>query len=428
MTEEVIMAEKVKKSRGKKALKVILIIVLVIALLVCACGVVNQIAASSHKNLAKSLEAVSYENQLVPELDRNGNYTFVTDGDFKVMQLTDIHIGAGFMSTQKDNMAINAVSSMIRAEKPDLVCISGDIGYPVPFQSGTINNKSDAVIFAEMMEALGVYWAPVFGNHDTESFSLYDREDIGEIYESEEYPHCLFQAGPEDIYGVGNYVINVKNTKGEITQSIFMMDSNDYTSNSILSSLSWDYDCIHTDQIEWYKSTVDSLTAQNGGTVPKSIVFFHIPLIEVKDAWYEYRDNGYQDTENVQYIYGKAGEGEGDIMTGLGVEDTAVVFCSEHNNGFFDALAEKGSTQAMFFGHDHLNTFSIYYKGIRMTYGYSVDYLAYKGISTIGSQRGCTMITVKPDGSIDVTPENYYQDKYVSAVPKEEVTMQEYTH
>ncbi len=428
MTEEVIMAEKVKKSRGKKALKVILIIVLVIALLVCACGVVNQIAASSHKNLAKSLEAVSYENQLVPELDRNGNYTFVTDGDFKVMQLTDIHIGAGFMSTQKDNMAINAVSSMIRAEKPDLVCISGDIGYPVPFQSGTINNKADAVIFAEMMEALGVYWAPVFGNHDTESFSLYDREDIGEIYESEEYPHCLFQAGPEDIYGVGNYVINVKNTKGEITQSIFMMDSNDYTSNSILSSLSWDYDCIHTDQIEWYKSTVDSLTAQNGGTVPKSIVFFHIPLIEVKDAWYEYRDNGYQDTENVQYIYGKAGEGEGDIMTGLGVEDTAVVFCSEHNNGFFDALAEKGSTQAMFFGHDHLNTFSIYYKGIRMTYGYSVDYLAYKGISTIGSQRGCTMITVKPDGSIDVTPENYYQDKYVSAVPKEEVTMQEYTH
>lgn len=422
------MAEKVKKSRGKKALKVILIIVLVIALLVCACGVVNQIAASSHKNLAKSLEAVSYENQLVPELDRNGNYTFVTDGDFKVMQLTDIHIGAGFMSTQKDNMAINAVSSMIRAEKPDLVCISGDIGYPVPFQSGTINNKADAVIFAEMMEALGVYWAPVFGNHDTESFSLYDREDIGEIYESEEYPHCLFQAGPEDIYGVGNYVINVKNTKGEITQSIFMMDSNDYTSNSILSSLSWDYDCIHTDQIEWYKSTVDSLTAQNGGTVPKSIVFFHIPLIEVKDAWYEYRDNGYQDTENVQYIYGKAGEGEGDIMTGLGVEDTAVVFCSEHNNGFFDALAEKGSTQAMFFGHDHLNTFSIYYKGIRMTYGYSVDYLAYKGISTIGSQRGCTMITVKPDGSIDVTPENYYQDKYVSAVPKEEVTMQEYTH
>lgn len=422
------MAEKVKKSRGKKALKVILIIVLVIALLVCACGVVNQIAASSHKNLAKSLEAVSYENQLVPELDRNGNYTFVTDGDFKVMQLTDIHIGAGFMSTQKDNMAINAVSSMIRAEKPDLVCISGDIGYPVPFQSGTINNKSDAVIFAEMMEALGVYWAPVFGNHDTESFSLYDREDIGEIYESEEYPHCLFQAGPEDIYGVGNYVINVKNTKGEITQSIFMMDSNDYTSNSILSSLSWDYDCIHTDQIEWYKSTVDSLTAENGGTVPKSIVFFHIPLIEVKDAWYEYRDNGYQDTENVQYIYGKAGEGEGDIMTGLGVEDTAVVFCSEHNNGFFDALAEKGSTQAMFFGHDHLNTFSIYYKGIRMTYGYSVDYLAYKGISTIGSQRGCTMITVKPDGSIDVTPENYYQDKYVSAVPKEEVTMQEYSH
>jgi hypothetical protein len=55
----------------------------------------------------------------------------------------------------------------------------------------------------------------------------------------------------------------------------------------------------------------------------------------------------------------------------------------------------------------------------------SIDYLAYSGISTIGSQRGCTMITVHPDGSFDCTPENYYQDKYQAANAKEAVTMQD---
>jgi hypothetical protein len=70
-----------------------------------------------------------------------------------------------------------------------------------------------------------------------------------------------------------------------------------------------------------------------------------------------------------------------------------------------------------------VNNFSIEYKGIRLTYGMSVDYLAYLRISSLGSQRGCTMITVKPDGTFDCTQESYYQDKYAHEA-REEVTMQ----
>ena len=73
----------------------------------------------------------------------------------------------------------------------------------------------------------------------------------------------------------------------------------------------------------------------------------------------------------------------------------------------------------MFCGHDHLNNIVLNYKGVDLTYNYSIDYLAYIGISKQGDQRGCTVVTVNPDGSYEQVHENYYQDKYVSLYPKE---------
>ncbi len=147
----------------------------------------------------------------------------------------------------------------------------------------------------------------------------------------------------------------------------------------------------------------------------KSSAFFHIPLTEQRDAWYEYMDNGFNDTENVKYVYGKAGESGKIVYSGMGEDN------------LFEAMQELGSTKAVFCGHDHYNNFSIEYKGIRFTYGMSIDYLAYSGISKVGTQRGCTVITFSPDGSFDCHAENYYQDKYLSPYEKESVTMQELT-
>lgn len=56
----------------------------------------------------------------------------------------------------------------------------------------------------------------------------------------------------------------------------------------------------------------------------------------------------------------------------------------------------------MFCGHDHLNNLSVVYKGIRMTYGMSIDYLGYKGILKRHTQRGGTLITRHPDASVEI--------------------------
>ena len=51
----------------------------------------------------------------------------------------------------------------------------------------------------------------------------------------------------------------------------------------------------------------------------------------------------------------------------------------------------------MFFGHDHLNHFSLTYDGIRLTYGRSIDYLAYPGIEGKIGHRGGTWIVIHKD-------------------------------
>ena len=411
------MAKKVKekktpKQKAKKAGKVLLIILLVFAIIAGIFAVINVVSTKGERSfISKSIKEVSYDSQLVPKLDEDGNYAFTCDRDFKILQLTDVHIGSGFMSTKNDTMALNAVSAMITAEKPDFVIVTGDVAYPVPFQAGTFNNKSGAVTFASLMEKLGVYWCMVYGNHDTEIYSYHNREAISkQVYgNKEKYPHCLFQTGPEDVDGFGNYVVKVKNSQGVVTQSLFMIDSHAYTDGDYLGIM-WKYDAIHKNQVEWYKNTVKKITDENGGVQPKSLAFFHIPLAEMGTAFSEFRDAGYKSSQNVKYYYGKVAE----------VDE--VICASKYNNGMFEAFSQNG-TQGIFFGHDHLNNLSIDYKGVRMTYGYSIDYLAYSGIFKYGLQRGCTVITVKPDGSFDNKGENYYQDKYKAVNPKEKVNL-----
>lgn len=412
------MATKEKQKRTpqqkrKIAGKVLLGILIAILCIIAIFTAINTICVASCKNYIKSINPVSYSSQLTPE-EKNGYTTFVTDNDFRVMQLSDVHIGAGFMSVKKDNQAINAVAAMVAEEKPDLVIVTGDIAYPVPFQAGTFNNKTGAVIFASLMEKLGVYWCPAFGNHDTEAYSYFNREDISELYSNrQKYPHCLFQSGPKDVDGYGNYIVNVQTSKGEITQSFVMLDSHSYIDNDYFGIM-WKYDCVHKNQVEWYEQQIKALTKINNNKTPKSLMFFHMPPQEMLTAYNEYKENGYKNTADSKYIGGKAGE------------KNLVVYPSEKNYGLFDKCLELGSTKGIFFGHDHLNNFTMLYKGIQLTYDYTVDYLAYVGINKYGTQRGCTMITTKPDGSFVSKAENYYQDKYTPQREKETVTMEDF--
>lgn len=361
---------------------------------------------------AKSFGQVDYDkDRLVPSEDEDG-WVFNTDRPLKIVQLTDIHIGGGALSKVFDRRAMNAVAAMLTAEKPDLVMLTGDMVYPVPFQGGTLNNEASTKLLINLLETLGVYYAPLFGNHDTEAYSTHTREQIGDVWSDDGLKYSLFKNGPEDVDGVGNYIIKVKNSQGIVKNALFCIDSNDYTEGSMLG-IDGDYDNIHENQIEWYKSKVNEIDASNkaiNSAEPMftSLAFFHIPLEEFGIAWEEYKAKG--NTENVKYISGEHRERT----------------CSSPNpDNFFETVLELGSTKAIFCGHDHVNNGVIEYKGVQLVYGMSIDYIAYVDpiTSTVGYQRGCTVITVEPDGDIEVSLENYYQDKYESKYCKEIVIM-----
>ena len=295
--KEATKAKKKKKGKGKKALKIIAIVLCVLVVFFSVGAVVSVVGNKANIEKAAAFPKVEKEDTIVPEKDENGYWTFTTDEDFKVLQLTDIHIGGGWLSLKKDAMALNAVAAMIAAEKPDLVIATGDISYPVPYSAGTLNNLSSAKVFAALMEQLGVYWTLSFGNHDTEIYSYYSREDISEFYQSEEFKYCLYEPGPENIDGYGNQVINVKNSDGIITQSLFKFNTHSYTEGDNTGSR-WKYANIHQTQINWYNETLLSLNAQNYAIYKdidedkksyiNSAAFMQRLRAGRKDAWDEY--------------------------------------------------------------------------------------------------------------------------------------------
>ena len=358
---------------------------------------------------AKSFGQVDYDaDRLVPTEDADG-WVFNTDRPLKIVQLTDIHIGGGVLSKAFDRQAMNAVAAMLKYEKPDLVVLTGDMVYPIPFQGGTLNNKVSTKLLITLLETLGVYYAPLFGNHDTEAYSTHTREQIGEVWSDDSLEYSLFKNGPEDVDGVGNYIIKVKNSDGIVKNALFCMDSNDYRKDDLLG-ITGNYDNFHDNQIEWYKSKVKEIDAYNKAINPAepmftSLAFFHIPLEEFGIAWEEYKANG--NTENVTYVDGEHRE-----------RTCSSPFADE----FFETILELGSTKALFCGHDHINNGTVEYKGVKLVYGMSIDYLAYVTTAFIGYQRGCTVVTVDGD-EIEVSHENYYQDKYESKYLKEIVSM-----
>ncbi len=420
----------VAKRKCKKTIKGLAIALAVIAVIAGLIAVLNILAVENLIKKGASYAPVEYDEPVVLVTDENGEKYFISDREIKVMHLTDIHIGGGFMSKGVDEKALNAVATMVTAEKPDLVIATGDIAFPVPYMAGTFNNYSGAEAFARLMESLGVYWTVTFGNHDAEAYSYFDREAMGKFYENEEYKHCLFASGPEDVDGIGNHVIEVKNSDGIITQAFVMIDSQAYVKNDIITSILGHYDNIHENQVEWYEAEIKRMNKENAEAIRKlqgdengglwetygnvkTLAFFHIPLVEMADAWYAFEEGGFKDTEDFTYVGGILGEQGRRIYCGLGEDN------------MFEKMLEHDSTKAMFNGHDHYNSTTFEYKGIQFSYGYSIDYFAYSGIDKQGSQRGCTVITCKPDTTFTIEKNNYYSDRYaLEGFTREDVTMQ----
>ena len=117
------------------------------------------------------------------------------------------------------------------------------------------------------------------------------------------------------------------------------------------------------------------------------MAFFHMPPAEFKEAYKKMKLGDH----SVSYEHGSIGE------------KNEYFGISNRPPHFFEKAVDNGWLKWIFCGHDHLNTLSLTYKGIRMTYGMSIDYLGYSGIAKQYIQRGATLITRKTDGNIDIT-------------------------
>ena len=375
----------VRERRRKIFWIVVASIIAAIVVFLALVTVIGVIGYSVNYNALDDVEAVG--SRYTPVFE-NGVYTFNVDAedDFRILQITDVHIGGGAFSIGKDAKALDAVEKLVRAAKPDLVVVTGDIAYPFPLQSGSFNNLRESEMFAKLMEKLEVYYTISFGNHDTESYSFYDRNDLYEFYSDEKY--CLIDRA-DNADGI-NYAVNIADAEtGRIIQTLYMMDTHAYVKDG--NGLFDRYDGLHENQIAWYRSEVERMNSINAafGDV-ESLLFMHIPFVEYETAWQEYRDAGSKDTENVTYFYGEA------------LEPDENVCHSMYDDDMFETILELGSTKGVFVGHDHLNYFSVEYKGVRLTYGMSIDYLAYIGIGKDTTQRGATIIDLDGSGNADI--------------------------
>jgi len=278
------------------------------------------------------------------DINKITSYNLSSEGEFKILQLTDPQFNYPLYFSGRTTAVI---TGLVEETHPDLIIITGDVaGTPI---NGIVYQQ-----FVKFMDLIGIPYAVVFGNHDSEGRAT--KEKLANILKGGEY--SVFDYGPSNITGVGNYVINVKDGDN-IAWSLFMIDSNEYLDKDLRQNDS-KYDYIHQDQIDWYQWNVENLKSSNGGTL-NSLAFFHIPLVEFTQGWASKRPD--------THYFGDKREDECPSGT---------------NSGFFDKALELNSTKGIFCGHDHINDYSVDYQGIRLTYGLKTGYGSYYDKEVMG--------------------------------------------
>ncbi len=360
------------------------------AAVLCSVAVTVCFAVFAVTDLSTNF-AISYINSLdygehspaceVSYREDDGVYTLrMTESEMKILQLTDIHLGESLNTIFTDRKALKACYDLIMRTDPDLIIVTGDLVYSVPLATFSNNNMRPLYAFFRFMDNFGIPWAMVYGNHDTEIFASHQSGDLEWLFDSFSYLHrlgetlgqtLLYSKTQPQIYGRYNQYLRVENADGTLNRLLFLIDSNDYVAGSVAIN---DYDSVHRDQIEWYMDAIDRESEALGRVCP-SFVFQHIPFRAFADAEAALR----------------AGDPDAAYLFGANEEQ---VSCPAKESGFFDAILQKKSTQAVFVGHDHLNNLGITYQGVDLVYGRSIDYIAYPGIAQKTSQRGGTLITL----------------------------------
>ena len=326
----------------------------------------------------RALKPVRRSRRKILHAPDSGDYILVKnpDKDFRILQLTDLHISGSWFTYLEDRRAMQAVSRLAHQTKPDLILITGDLTYAT-LLSFNANNLGAMRAVRRMMRKLHIPWAFTYGNHDVDMLTTAGYHKLDASFRPSD--GVLHRPRVPGVSGHGNQILQVRNADGSLHTALVLLDSHSYVWNG----LNREYDKVHDDQAAWYEEQIRRLEEQEKSPV-SSLIFLHIPPSIYREGWDRYLSGD----PAVTYHYGKRRES---------------ICCPEHDGKLWETVLSLGSTKGIFCGHDHLNDFSITCDGVRLTYGKSIDYLAYSRTGP-APYRGGTLISLKGDGGFTVSP------------------------
>ena len=337
----------------------------------------------------------------------------IEERDIVVLQLTDTQIIDASQKRHADRLGSNleaywAKSKMeercfsslrktIKAVKPDLIIITGDLVYGEFDDAGT-----SLLALIEFIENFHIPWAPVFGNHDGESRKGADWQ----CEQLENAENCLFMQ--RTLTGNGNYTVGIRQG-GTLKRVFFMLDSNGSGAMSAETYANGHSSAIcgfGKDQIDWY-AQVASQIAEFAPEAKLSFAF-HVQLQSFADAYAKYgftNSNTITAPINIDQLENVT---EGDF----GYLGSDLKGAWDLEGSVWESLKRLG-VDSVFVGHEHCNSASVVYDGIRCQYGQKsstydrVNYVQSDG-TIVGSFTeagdpmvgGTVIVLAKEDGSI----------------------------
>lgn len=358
----------------------------VLAFLLClsACGQKKSAETSAQPQTPSTVENDETENvspeaeppveeiapeDTIPEALRDQKHIlrFDKNGEMRILMISDVQASAPAPSQR----ALDAIEIIVEREQPDLVLFGGDNSLGCSSEE-ILKNYVEKMVAP--MEARQIPWAHVYGNHDDEGKAM-TRAQQQKVYESFDY--CVSKAGPEDIKGVGNYVLPVYSSEESRTDPVFAvwgLDSGSYVtdkglagSRAVLEDTMFrghpgsGYAYMPFSQIQWYYNTSEEIEEYAGHKVP-GMMYFHIPLQEFYEVVLNPEQTG---------------------MTGVQRDP---ICAGPLNSGMFTAILERGDIRAVSCGHDHINDYSGEFCGVKLCYASTLGYDTYHDEDIMGAR------------------------------------------
>ncbi len=303
--------------------------------------------------------------------------------------------------TKIEKRCFSIIRETVEKVKPDLITIAGDLIYGEFCLDG-----KPLVALVEFMESLGIPWAPVLGNHETES-------PVGIDWicaRLENAKNCLFKQ--RTLTGNSNFTVGIKQGD-KLLRVFYFVDSNlgAPTPQSLANGHTRREVGFADDQIEWYTNDVKALKTAYPDS--KISFTFHVPINAFAKAYEKY---GYSSTDASVFpidIDSAPNKAQGDFGY-----INAKFNTWDGSDRIWQALKNLG-VDNICVGHDHEVLASVVYEGVRLQFGLkssTYDSNLYKNADgkLVRSYlaNGCpvvggTVMELSPDGAIDKAY-NYY--------------------